>query len=319
MSFIVSPQRLKCHLLFHHNASFKTPFQVILMSPISNVDVLLRKLNDLPAPDLTNLDATMYSYSFTINSGGGNSIDGGSPIDCGDYSMSPVHAPGEYSFTSVSPTAMTPGEYSMSMVMSPAPMSAQFPIDWTLGMRQRSDSVFESMLPFDYQPPVVVHRTMSLPHIYSTNPFSSQPSQPIPSQSRKSSICSVTSTSSSSNGEKTFVCTHPGCDKVFARVQNLRSHMRCHLTTTPHQCKECGMGFRRTTDLQRHVRTMHTPNDQKPWACPKCPKRFGRSDALKRHLQSKSKDHGCPGDSFTSCTTIHSVQGLPTVVEGSAL
>jgi uncharacterized C2H2 Zn-finger protein len=40
---------------------------------------------------------------------------------------------------------------------------------------------------------------------------------------------------------------------------------------------------------------MHTPNDQKPWACPRCPKRFGRSDALKRHMNSRSKDHGCPG------------------------
>jgi Zinc finger, C2H2 type len=108
--------------------------------------------------------------------------------------------------------------------------------------------------------------------------------------SRKSSISSTCSSS-----DMNFTCTEPGCDRTFARIQNLRSHARCHLLTTPHNCNDCGLGFRRTTDLQRHVRTMHIPNDQKPWACPRCPKRFGRSDALKRHMASRSKDHGCPG------------------------
>ncbi|KAI8916353.1 hypothetical protein EDD86DRAFT_185288 [Gorgonomyces haynaldii] len=100
--------------------------------------------------------------------------------------------------------------------------------------------------------------------------------------------------SPNSGSDKAFRCTHPGCDRVFTRVQNLRSHARCHLVTAPHNCNHCGLGFRRTTDLQRHIRTMHTPNDQKPWGCQKCGKRFGRSDALKRHMSSRSKEHGCP-------------------------
>lgn len=97
-----------------------------------------------------------------------------------------------------------------------------------------------------------------------------------------------------SENSKPFTCSHPGCDRSFARVQNLRSHSRCHLTTAPHACPTCGHGFKRTTDLQRHIRTMHTPNDMKPWPCTKCGKRFGRSDALKRHMTSRSKEHGCP-------------------------
>jgi uncharacterized C2H2 Zn-finger protein len=124
-------------------------------------------------------------------------------------------------------------------------------------------------------------RKMSMPHMGQFSYFDQF-------QSRKNSI-------SSAGTEKIYPCTHPGCDRTFSRIQNMRSHMRCHLATAPHECKQCGLGFRRTTDLQRHIRTMHIPNDQKPWACPKCPKRFGRSDALKRHMASKSKDHGCPG------------------------
>lgn len=91
-----------------------------------------------------------------------------------------------------------------------------------------------------------------------------------------------------------YPCPHPGCGKVFERAQNLRSHTRCHLTDAPHSCPECSLKFRRLTDLQRHVRTIHTPNEQKPWGCSGCGRRFGRSDALKRHLSSKSKSNGCP-------------------------
>jgi uncharacterized Zn-finger protein len=164
------------------------------------------------------------------------------------------------------------------------------PQDWT---RQRAESMSwnpeHSSVPMP--PPMTHQRAMSLPHIGMGNDFSMMQMNftiPKTSYSRKSSI-------SSTSSDKTYVCTHPGCDRTFSRIQNLRSHMRCHLLTTPHACKLCGLGFRRTTDLQRHIRTMHVPNDQKPWGCPRCPKRFGRSDALKRHMTSRSKDHGCPG------------------------
>lgn len=175
----------------------------------------------------------------------------------------------------------------------------------------------------DYQP----QRAMSLPHIsMAGQDYNSQmmqmsfSSHPTPkSYSRKSSV-------SSNGSDKTFTCSHPGCDRTFSRIQNLRSHMRCHLVTTPHNCKTCGLGFRRTTDLQRHIRTMHVPNDQKPWACPRCPKRFGRSDALKRHMSSRSKDHGCPGGVDLELLRQmeekkrrkSSKHALQTVVEGSA-
>jgi Zinc finger, C2H2 type/C2H2-type zinc finger len=110
----------------------------------------------------------------------------------------------------------------------------------------------------------------------------------------------------SSDPLKPFACPHPGCGREFARTQNLRSHSRCHLLTAPHGCKVCGLGFRRTTDLQRHVRTMHTPERLKPWPCERCGRRFGRSDALKRHVSSRSKEHGCSG---VKTQSVPGVQG----------
>ena len=92
-----------------------------------------------------------------------------------------------------------------------------------------------------------------------------------------------------------YVCPEPSCYQSFQRSQNLKSHSRCHLTHTPHICGLCGLGFKRTNDLQRHSRTMHTKEKEMPWGCDKCDRRFGRSDALKRHKASKSREHGCPG------------------------
>jgi hypothetical protein len=89
-----------------------------------------------------------------------------------------------------------------------------------------------------------------------------------------------------------WMCRHPGCDRSFTRVQNLHSHARCHLEVAPHQCDSCNASFKRATDLQRHIRTLHSAH--KPWSCDACGKGFGRSDALKRHTASKSSKHGCP-------------------------
>ena len=123
-------------------------------------------------------------------------------------------------------------------------------------------------------------RAMSLPHIMPYH-------KPIFLQDRKFSVGNYHQI------ETPFICPEPNCGRKFQRIQNLKSHARCHLKSAPHNCVECGLGFKRTTDLQRHIKTIHTPNEMKPWGCMHCPKRFGRSDALKRHLTSKRKDHGC--------------------------
>lgn len=202
----------------------------------NNVDALLQKLSDLPAPD--------YSNGININD---------------------LKIFNDYTFPDFSQTYPSP------------PQQNEFPLGWS--QRERANSI--AFLP--------THR-MSLPNItdFLTEPML-EPLDNIhnpPKITRRASIATT--------AEKTYFCSEKGCTRSFARLQNLRSHARCHLPTTPHNCAQCGLGFRRTTDLQRHVRTMHTPNELKPWGCPNCPKRFGRSDALKRHMAGKSKDNGCP-------------------------
>ena len=200
-----------------------------------------------------------------------------------NFAMNPPSPPGSPMVSISSP---------MGSILSDMPM-----------MRPRSDSLASwssnlSMNSMNYMPTPqerIAQRSMSLPMIMQPMmTFDSNFNSLFPIE--ESSMYSNVSMAMDGKGsDKQFRCTHPGCDRVFSRIQNLRSHSRCHLATTPHVCKNCGMGFRRTTDLQRHIRTMHTPNDQKPWACNKCAKRFGRSDALKRHMASRSKEHGCPG------------------------
>ena len=276
------------------------------------VDMLYDKLNSLPAPDFSNgIDVKELSLE---NSDENHEQ---TPKFKQDFPLSypTMLSPPE------TPSMMTMGNPSESgyMAQESGYMSQNPSGGWG---RARSDSI---SWPTEHSPEMPTHshqRAMSLPHIgMQQQDFGMmQMNFSLPkSYSRKSSV-------SSTSSDKNFTCSHPGCDRAFSRIQNLRSHMRCHLSTTPHSCKTCGLGFRRTTDLQRHVRTMHVPNDQKPWACPRCPKRFGRSDALKRHMSSRSKDHGCPGGPDLELLRQIDEQkrlkaqkrALETVVEGSA-
>ncbi|KAJ1983050.1 hypothetical protein H4R34_001506 [Dimargaris verticillata] len=86
---------------------------------------------------------------------------------------------------------------------------------------------------------------------------------------------------SSSTGEIRR-CPHPGCEKTFARLYNLRSHLRSHASVRPFACPMCPRSFSRKHDLQRHIR-VHT--GAKPYQCKACAKAFARTDALKRHLR----------------------------------
>ncbi|GES57152.1 Zinc finger, C2H2-type/integrase, DNA-binding protein [Aspergillus terreus] len=52
-----------------------------------------------------------------------------------------------------------------------------------------------------------------------------------------------------------FVCEH--CSKVFGKRYNWQSHLRTHLIEQPCKCPECEVGFARLSDLKRHMRTSH--------------------------------------------------------------
>ncbi|OZJ03233.1 hypothetical protein BZG36_03436 [Bifiguratus adelaidae] len=75
-------------------------------------------------------------------------------------------------------------------------------------------------------------------------------------------------------------CPYDGCSKTFTRSNNLKTHVKSHLTTKPFLCEHCPRSFSRKHDLQRHTR-VHTGD--KPYVCICCSKKFARTDALKRH------------------------------------
>lgn len=51
----------------------------------------------------------------------------------------------------------------------------------------------------------------------------------------------------------------------------------------PHVCLQCGKGFTRRRELERHG-VVHT--GLKPFECPTCQKRFGRKDKLTQHRKT---------------------------------
>ncbi|KAL8941206.1 MAG: hypothetical protein Q9216_002383 [Gyalolechia sp. 2 TL-2023] len=78
-----------------------------------------------------------------------------------------------------------------------------------------------------------------------------------------------------------YMCTFDGCNKLFGRKENIRSHVQTHLGDRQWRCNHCDKRFVRQHDLKRHAK-IHT--GQKPHLCP-CGNGFARHDALTRHRQ----------------------------------
>ncbi|KAI8899292.1 hypothetical protein BC833DRAFT_586307 [Globomyces pollinis-pini] len=70
------------------------------------------------------------------------------------------------------------------------------------------------------------------------------------------------------------------CDRSFARVYNLKSHIKTHANQRPFECPECHQRFARNHDLNRHIKTH---SQVRPHVCEICGRSFARRDALKRH------------------------------------
>ncbi|KAM7537371.1 hypothetical protein Aperf_G00000070988 [Anoplocephala perfoliata] len=83
--------------------------------------------------------------------------------------------------------------------------------------------------------------------------------------------------------EKHFVCTAEGCEKRFARVDELKRHQRTHSDFRPYTCNICDKGFTRSDHLITHRRT-HT--GEKPYSCQYCDRCFARSDERSRHVKT---------------------------------
>ncbi|VUZ56885.1 unnamed protein product [Hymenolepis diminuta] len=123
-------------------------------------------------------------------------------------------------------------------------------------------------------------------------PFIKQEPYEFPSEMRRSSCSSLTirprrslptPSTSTATKEKQFVCNAEGCEKRFARVDELKRHQRTHSDFRPYTCNICDKGFTRSDHLITHRRT-HT--GEKPYSCQYCDRCFARSDERSRHVKT---------------------------------
>jgi hypothetical protein len=104
-----------------------------------------------------------------------------------------------------------------------------------------------------------------------------------------------------------YRCPWEGCEKLFNRFYNLRSHYRIHSGERPFCCDSCPSSFARNHDLKRHQR-IHSGH--KPFTCQTCRKSFSRNDAMSRHL--KSNNCSLPVDEIRGAGAL---QALPSIQE----
>ncbi|KAJ3384125.1 hypothetical protein HDU92_003762 [Lobulomyces angularis] len=93
---------------------------------------------------------------------------------------------------------------------------------------------------------------------------------PIPSSQKKSKSCF-------------FPCTFEGCQKVFARKHNLKSHYIIHTEKKKFECDKCQQRFLRKYDRKRHQLTVHKVS------CTSCHKSFESIEKLNDHLPNCTK------------------------------
>lgn len=82
---------------------------------------------------------------------------------------------------------------------------------------------------------------------------------------------------------ETFYCTWKDCTKHFNRRDSLVRHLRVHVNVRPFRCERCDTRFLRSDHLRVHM-LRHT--GEQPFACIVCGITFGRKDMRNRHMKT---------------------------------
>ncbi|TRY57194.1 hypothetical protein DNTS_003277 [Danionella cerebrum] len=91
--------------------------------------------------------------------------------------------------------------------------------------------------------------------------------------------------------ELPFRCTR--CDQTFCDEEDLMQHAATHDDSRGHQCKHCDHRSSNSSDLKRHIISVHTKDY--PHKCAVCDKGFHRPSELKKHSagHKTKKLHQC--------------------------